>query len=108
MPVWFLLGTRRHARFDDAHQRRQYGEMRSHLGSLRRRQAILYVRPDTHSKHKILGPAAVKDPLLRDTIVYLTCLHEIGHALGLGHTAAENDVMRTEGSAVNFDRYCDG
>lgn len=84
---------------------RQYGQMRSHVGSLWRRQAILYVRPDSHSRHKTLGPAAAKDPLLRDTIVYMTCLHEIGHALGLGHTAVESDVMRTEGSSENFDRY---
>jgi hypothetical protein len=35
----------------------------------------------------------VKDPLLRDTIVYLTCLHEEGHALGLAHTANFDDIM---------------
>jgi len=34
-----------------------------------------------------------EDPLLRDTIVYLTCLHETGHALGLQHTAAFADIM---------------
>ena len=33
------------------------------------------------------------DPLLRDTIVYLTCLHETGHALGLAHTADFDDIM---------------
>jgi predicted Zn-dependent protease len=33
------------------------------------------------------------DPLLRETIVYLTCLHETGHALGLAHTAAFADIM---------------
>jgi hypothetical protein len=33
------------------------------------------------------------DPLLRDTVVYLTCLHETGHALGLSHTAAFADIM---------------
>ena len=33
------------------------------------------------------------DPLLRDAIVYLTCLHETGHALGLRHTAAFADIM---------------
>jgi hypothetical protein len=33
------------------------------------------------------------DPLLRDAIVYLTCLHETGHALGLPHTAAFADIM---------------
>jgi hypothetical protein len=33
------------------------------------------------------------DALLRDTIVYLTCLHESGHALGLAHTNQFNDIM---------------
>lgn len=33
------------------------------------------------------------DRLLRDAIVYLTCLHETGHALGLPHTASFDDIM---------------
>jgi len=33
------------------------------------------------------------DKLLRDTIVYLTCLHESGHALGLRHTREFADIM---------------
>jgi hypothetical protein len=31
--------------------------------------------------------------LLREATVYLTCLHETGHALGLGHTADFDDIM---------------
>ncbi len=42
----------------------------------------------------VLPPAENSaDPLLRDAIVYLTCLHETGHALGLRHTAAFADIM---------------
>jgi len=42
----------------------------------------------------VLPPAEMpRDPLLRDAIVYLTCLHETGHALGLAHTAAFADIM---------------
>jgi len=33
------------------------------------------------------------DALLRETIVYLTCLHETGHALGLSHTDKFADIM---------------
>lgn len=33
------------------------------------------------------------DPLLRETIVYLTCLHESGHAFGLSHTRNFADIM---------------
>jgi len=40
-----------------------------------------------------IATEGVKDPLLRDTIVYLTCLHESGHALSLNHTANFDDIM---------------
>lgn len=40
-----------------------------------------------------LGMAPASEPLLRDTVVYLTCLHESGHALGLAHTAGFADIM---------------
>lgn len=40
-----------------------------------------------------IAAEGIRDPLLRDTIVYLTCLHEEGHALGLSHTADFDDIM---------------
>ena len=40
-----------------------------------------------------LSSAARPDALLRDAIVYLTCLHETGHALGLAHTDQFPDIM---------------
>jgi len=39
------------------------------------------------------APGANDDHLMRDAVVYLTCLHETGHALGLRHTAAFDDIM---------------
>jgi hypothetical protein len=34
-----------------------------------------------------------EDPLMRETVVYLTCLHESGHGLGLAHTRQFADIM---------------
>ncbi len=63
--------------------------------------AIIYVLPETGR------PGG--DPLLRETMVYLTCVHETGHALGLRHTAAFADIMynfRYGGDLVEyFARY---
>lgn len=70
----------------------QYGEMRP-LEVDGRRGAAVYIRPDTTALGPEIAAQAQRDALFRDTVVYLTCLHELGHALGLAHTADFADVM---------------
>ena len=70
----------------------QYGEMRPLLVRGRRGAAV-YIRPDTNALGDDIARMAKADPLLRESIVYLTCVHELGHALGLEHTAAYADIM---------------
>ncbi len=55
--------------------------------------AEVHVRPDLAQLGGEMEAAGRRDRLLRDTIVYLTCLHETGHALGLPHTRAWDDIM---------------
>jgi hypothetical protein len=69
-----------------------YGEMRP-LTVNGRRGAEVFVRPDTDGLGPDIGGMARADPLMRDTIVYLTCVHELGHAFGLDHTSNFADIM---------------
>jgi hypothetical protein len=45
------------------------------------------------------------DPLLRDAVVYLTCLHETGHALGLPHTSNFYDIMYSFQFGGDIEEY---
>jgi hypothetical protein len=70
----------------------QYGEMRP-LTVGGRPGAEVFIRPDVESLGEGIAARVRRDVLLRDSIVYLTCLHELGHALGLTHTADFEDIM---------------
>ncbi|MGH9647059.1 MAG: matrixin family metalloprotease [Bryobacteraceae bacterium] len=70
----------------------KYGETRAfESGGIR--GAEVYVMPDLRAMGPDIFAAASQDGLLRESIVYLTCLHETGHALGLSHTADFADIM---------------
>ncbi len=70
----------------------QFGEMQP-LVIGGRPGAAVFIRPDMESFGPDIARRASSDSLFRDSIVYLTCLHELGHALGLTHTTDFRDVM---------------
>jgi hypothetical protein len=70
----------------------QYGEMIAFTVNGHRGAAVM-IRPDTDGLGPDIARLAQQDSLMRDTIVYLTCVHELGHALGLSHTSAYGDIM---------------
>ena len=82
----------------------QYGEMQPLLIGGRRGAAV-FVRPDMEALGSDIARRARGDALLRDSIVYLTCLHEIGHALGLAHTNDFRDVMYFFGHGGSIADY---
>ena len=70
----------------------EYGEMRPIVVGGQEGAAV-FIRPDIDSLGEEIARHARADPLLRESIVYLTCLHELGHALGLTHTRDFRDIM---------------
>lgn len=55
--------------------------------------AELRIRTELSDLGADIARESERDPLFRDAVVYLTCLHEAGHALGLPHTASFADIM---------------
>jgi len=87
---------------------RLYGEARP-IDVDGKHGSAIYVNPDVTQLGEDIYLAAVRDPLLREAIVYLTCLHESGHALGLSHTGKFEDIMYSFGFGGDiveyFERY---
>lgn len=85
-----------------------YGEMRPLIVGGRHGAAV-FIQPDVQSLGPEIAGRVQGDHLLRDTIVYLTCLHELGHALGLDHTRNFADIMYYFGYGGDvveyFNRY---
>lgn len=54
---------------------------------------IVNIAPAIAGLGEPLATLTKQDRLLRDSIVYLTCVHEIGHVIGLPHTRKFEDIM---------------
>lgn len=56
----------------------------------------------------VINPNTAKpgaEPLLAEAILFLTCVHESGHALGLIHTREFADIMYSFEYGGDFDEY---
>jgi hypothetical protein len=58
-----------------------------------------------YSADVAINAALVDDPLLQRIIIYLTALHELGHALGLEHTGDFSTIMYAFRRPSDGDRY---
>ncbi len=81
-----------------------YGEMQRSVSS-GKPVAVVNVSASTAGIGEPLSTMATRDRLLRDSIVYLTCVHEIGHAIGLQHTQNFADIMYYFGYGGDIVEY---
>jgi hypothetical protein len=81
-----------------------YGEMRPLIVGGRHGGAV-FIQADASLQGGEISSRANQDPLFRDSVVYLTCLHELGHALGLSHTSDFRDIMYFFGFGGDIVEY---
>lgn len=67
--------------------------------------AAIYVLPDITQLGPEIAAAGKSDRLFRHTIVYLTFLHESGHALGHPHTRDYDSIMYSFGYGGDILEY---
>jgi hypothetical protein len=70
-----------------------------------KRGANIYVLPNLNGLGSDIASAGRGDKIFRDAVVYLTCLHESGHALGLPHTRNFADIMYAFGYGGDIVEY---
>jgi hypothetical protein len=81
-----------------------YGETRP-LRVDGRDGAAIYVLPDLTQLGRDIAATGTKDALFRYTVVYLTFLHESGHALGHPHTRDFDSIMYSFGYGGDILEY---
>jgi hypothetical protein len=67
--------------------------------------AAIYILPDVAQLGREIAAAGKDDRLFRDTVVYLTFLHESGHALGHPHTRDYDSIMYSFGYGGDILEY---
>jgi hypothetical protein len=67
--------------------------------------SVVFVTPQVSALGDALAGEVARDPLLRHVVVYLTSVHELGHALGLGHTQEFADIMYSFGFGGDIVEY---
>jgi Matrixin len=105
--VRFALTQERHAQiriYWAEGVRSLYGEARRILVD-QRPGATVYVRPDLSQLGEDVDRLGTSDRLFREAVVYLTCVHEVGHALGMRHTAVFADIMYSFSNGGDIGEY---
>jgi hypothetical protein len=82
----------------------EYGETHT-LVVNGKRGSTVYISSEPEPQDLVIALRTREDDLLRESIVYLTCLHELGHALGLEHTRSFADIMYFFGYGGDISAY---
>jgi hypothetical protein len=82
----------------------KYGEMRA-IEIDGKPGALVFVNTATEGLGEEVHRRAERDQLFRDSIVFLTCVHELGHAVGLSHTDQFADIMYSFQYGGDIEKY---